>query len=137
MLRRVIGDQAFFAGLKTFYAENRFSKAGSDDLRRAMESASGHDLGRFFERWIYDNGIPRVRYATTVEGQELVVRLEQVGEVYDLPLTFGVTYTDGKTAEFVVISTEATMEARFPLAGTVRVIEANPDGAAIAILEKK
>ena len=137
MLRRVIGDQAFFAGLKTFYAENRFSKAGSDDLRRAMEAASGRDLSRFFERWIYDNGIPRVRYATTVEGQELVVRLEQVGDVYDLPLTFGVTYTDGKTAEFVVVSTEATMEARFPLTGTVRAVEANPDGAAIAILEKK
>jgi hypothetical protein len=29
------------------------------------------------------------------------------------------------------------MEARFPLTATVRTIEANPDGAAIAILEKK
>ena len=52
----------------SFYAENRFKKAGTDDLRQAMESASGRDLDRFFERWIYDNGIPRLRYSTAVEG---------------------------------------------------------------------
>ena len=68
MLRRLIGDEAFFRGLKNFYAENRFKKAGTDDLRQALEAASGRDLNRFFERWIYDNGIPRLRYSTAVEG---------------------------------------------------------------------
>mgnify|MGYP003346607986 FL=1 len=71
------------------------------------------------------------------DGQELVVSVEQVGEVFDLPITFGVTYTDGKTAEFVVLSTDTTTEARFPLTGTVRCVEANPDGATVAVLEKK
>ena len=102
-----------------------------------MEAASGRDLTRFFDRWIYDNGIPRLRYSTAVEGQELVVRFEQAGEIYDVPVTMAVTYADGKTAEFVVIVNEATNEARFPLTGTLRSVEANPDGAAIAIIEKK
>lgn len=137
MLRRLIGDQAFFSGLKRFYADNRFKKAGTDDLRVAMQAASGRDLTRFFERWIFDNGIPRLRYSTAVEGQELVVRFEQSGDIYDLPVTMAVTYADGKTAESVVIVTEATNEARLPLSGTIRSIEANPDGAAIAIIEKK
>jgi len=48
-----------------------------------------------------------------------------------------VTYGDGKTAEFVVIVNAATNEARFPLTGALRSVEANPDGAAIAIIEKK
>jgi aminopeptidase N len=74
MLRRLIGDDAFFAGLKQFYADNRFKKAGTDDLRRAMEATSKRDLNRFFERWIYDNTIPRLRFSSSVEGQELVVR---------------------------------------------------------------
>ncbi|HEX8028949.1 MAG TPA: M1 family aminopeptidase, partial [Vicinamibacterales bacterium] len=69
MLRRLIGDEPFFRGLKSFYAENRFKKAGTDDFRQAMEAASSRDLNRFFDRWIYDNGIPRVRYSTAVEGQ--------------------------------------------------------------------
>ena len=45
MLRRLVGDEAFFSGVKQFYADNRFKKASTDDLRRAMELASGGDLG--------------------------------------------------------------------------------------------
>ncbi len=137
MLRRLIGDEAFFTGVKTFYAENRFKKASTDDLRHAMERSSGRELGRFFERWIYDNGIPRLRYSTAVEGQELVVRFEQMGDIYDVPVTIAITYTDGRTSEFTVVASEAASEGRHTLTGTVRSIEANPDGAAVAILEKK
>ena len=137
MLRRVIGDEAFFAGIKRFYADNRFKKANSDDLRKAMEAASGRDLNRFFERWIYDNGIPRLHYSTAVEGNELIVRFEQTGDLYDVPVTMAVTYTDGKTAEFIVQVNEAANEVRFPLTGAMRSVEANPDGAAIALIDKR
>ncbi|MBY0492911.1 MAG: hypothetical protein K2Y23_01730 [Cyanobacteria bacterium] len=137
MLRRTIGDEAFFAGIKRFYAENRFKKAGTDDLRKAMEAASGRDLNRFFDRWIYDNGIPRLRYSTAVEGSELVVRFEQTGDVYDVPVTMAVTYGDGKVVEFIAQVNEATTVTSFPLTGAVRGVEANPDGAAIAIIEKR
>ncbi len=138
MLRRTIGDEAFFAGLKTFYAENRFKKAGSDDLRRAMEAASKRDLTRFFERWIYDNGIPRLRYTTSTEGSDLIVRFEQAGEdLYDVPVTVAVTYADGKTSEFVVQVNAATSAGSVTLTGPVRSVEVNPDGAAIAHFERK
>ena len=138
MLRRIVGDEAFFAGIRRFYADNRFRKAGTDDLRKAMETTSGRDLSRFFERWIYDNGIPRLRYSAVVEGQDLLVRFEQsADEVYDVPVTMAVTYTDGKTAEFIVPVDKAANEAKFQLTGAVRAIEANPDGAAIAIIDRK
>jgi hypothetical protein len=137
MLRRLIGDDPFFAGLKQFYADNRFKKAGTDDLRKAMEATSKRDLSRFFERWIYDNAIPRLRFSSTVDGQELVVRLEQSGDIFDVPVTVGVTYTDGKTAEFVVAADRATTEARFPLTGTVRSVEPNVDDASIAHFERR
>ncbi len=138
MLRRMIGDGAFFDGLKTFYANNRFKKAGTDDLRRAMEAASKRDLNRFFERWIYDNGIPRLRYTTTTEGSDLIVRFEQAADdLYDIPVTVAVTYTDGKTTEAVVVVSDASAEARIPLAGTIRSVDANPDGATLAIIERK
>jgi hypothetical protein len=137
MLRRVVGDEAFFAGIKRFYAENRFKKAGTDDLRKAMEATSGRDLNRFFDRWIYDNGIPRLRYSTAVEGNELVVRFEQSGDIYDVPVTMAVTYGDGKTSEFIVQVNDAANVATFPLSGIIRSVEANPDGAAVAVIEKK
>ena len=137
MLRRLIGDEAFFSGIKRFYAENRFRKAGTDDLRKAMETASGRDLSRFFERWIYDNGIPRLRYSTTVEGPELIVRFEQTGDIYDLPVTVAVTYSDGKVTEFIVPVNDTVNVGQLALTGAVRSIEVNPDGAAVAVIEKK
>jgi hypothetical protein len=137
MLRRMVGDEAFFSGLRQFYADNRFKKAGTDDLRKAMEAASGRDLNRFFERWIYDNAIPRLRFSSATEGQELVVRFEQSSEVFDVPVTVGVTYTDGKSAEFVVTVASESTEARFPLTGTVRSVEPNVDDAAIAHFDRR
>jgi hypothetical protein len=53
MLRELVGDQAFFAGVRRFYADHRFAKAGTDDFQAAMEQASGRSLAVFFERWIF------------------------------------------------------------------------------------
>ena len=60
MLRRMLGDDAFFSGLRRFYDDRKFQKAGTDDLQRAFELESGRELDRFFERWIYGTGIPRL-----------------------------------------------------------------------------
>ena len=137
MLRRLLGDEAFFGGLREFYASHRFRKAGTDDLRKSMEAASKRDLSRFFERWIYDNAIPRLRFSSAVEGQELIVRFEQSGDIFDVPVTVAVTYADGKTSEFLVPVTDATTEARFPLTGIVRSVEPNVDGASVAHFDRR
>ena len=55
-----------FTAMRRFYTEQKFQKAGTDDLRRAFEAESGRPLERFFDRWIYGAGIPRVRYARTI-----------------------------------------------------------------------
>jgi hypothetical protein len=141
MLRRLVGDDAFFRGLRRFYADNRYKKAGTMDLRRAMEAESGRSLERFFERWIFESGIPRLRYSTSVEGQELVVRVDQVrasaeAPLYDVPLTISLQYAD-KTVEEVIAVTEATVEKRIPLAGTLKDVDVNADGAAIAVISRQ
>jgi hypothetical protein len=136
MLRRLMGDDAFFKGVRRFYAENRYRKAGTDDLRRAMEAESGRKLERFFERWIYDSSVPRLRMFSMLEGQQVVVRFEQ-GEVFDVPITVTLTYTDGRTADHLVLVTDASTEARLPLTGTLRSVDANLDGGAVAIVDRK
>src|SRR5262249_32840936 len=75
MLRGLLGDEAFFAGLRRFYRTMRFKKAGTDDFRAAMEQASGQKLERFFERWIYGSTLPRVKFSYTVQGSEAVLRV--------------------------------------------------------------
>ena len=136
MLRRLVGDDAFFAGVRRYYREHRFTKAGTDDLRIAMEAESGRNLSRFFERWVFDSGIPRVRYSTTATADELVVRLEQTGDVYDLPVTVSVQYADGRIEEQAVALTEAVTEARIAAKGSIRSVELNQDHGALGIFER-
>jgi Peptidase family M1 domain len=140
MLRRLIGDDAFFKGIRRFYVDNRFKKAGTQEFQRAMETASGRSLERFFQRWIFESGIPRVRYSATVEGQELIVRFEQVSAspdlIYDLPVTLSIQSGDRATEQIVVID-ESTTEKRFPLTAALRNVEVNADSAAVAIFERR
>jgi hypothetical protein len=66
MLRRMMGDDAFFRGLRRFYLDSRFSKVGTDDVKKAFEKEYGQPLDRFFERWIMNSGVPQVVVTHTV-----------------------------------------------------------------------
>src|SRR5262249_28196875 len=100
MLRRLVGDEAFFRGIRRFYRTMRFKKAGTEDFRVAMEAASGRPLERFFERWIYGVTLPRVKFSYAVEGQQVLLRAEQLGEeIFDLPLVVVLQYADRKPVE--------------------------------------
>jgi hypothetical protein len=137
MLRRLLGDEAFFAGLRDFYQTWKFRKASTDDLRVAMEKAAGgRPLDRFFERWIYGAGIPTVRFSWSVAGNEAVVRLEQGDEIYDLPFLATITYANGDTEDVPIPLTEKALERRIPVKREVRAIELNKDGGVLADVVK-
>ena len=56
MLRGVVGEDAFWAGIQAYYREFRDRNATTADFRRAMEEASGLDLRTFFDQWLYRGG---------------------------------------------------------------------------------
>jgi len=58
MLRGLLGDDAFFRGIRTYYRGHMGSTALTEDFRAAMESASGRDLSWFFAQWFYQPGYP-------------------------------------------------------------------------------
>jgi aminopeptidase N len=137
MLRRLIGDEAFFTGLRAFYAEHRYRKAGTDDLRLAMEAASGRPLERFFERWVLDTALPRVRITTAVKGDALEVAYEQTAEVFDLPVTITLQYADGSSEDAVVLLTEASGSQTLPLRAALRGVDVIRDDAALGTFERR
>lgn len=136
MLRRLMGDEAFFAGLRDFYATWRFKKAGTDDFRLAMEKAGGRPLERFFDRWVFGAGIPTVWFSSQPDAGGLRVRLEQKGEIYDVPITVTISYADGTSEDAIVKLTDMTAEVTIPLKGTMRSVDVNRDGGALAEIEK-
>jgi aminopeptidase N len=136
MLRRLSGDDAFFRGLRRFYRESRFRKVGTEDFRLAMERETGLSLDRFFQQWIFGSSIPRVRIGYRIEGSEVVLRIEQIGEVFDLPVTVTLQYGDRKPVDIVVPVTEQVVERRVALAGVLRGVEISKDDGMLAEIVK-
>lgn len=58
MLRKRLGDEMFFRGLRDYYHAHAEANATTEDLRDALEKASGKNLHEFFTRWIYGTGHP-------------------------------------------------------------------------------
>ena len=136
MLRLLVGDDAFFKGIRRFYVESRFAKVGTNDFRRAMESESGRSLEGFFERWIYNSTLPKLTFGYRVEpsaaAQNAVLHFEQAGEIFDLPVTVTLQYTDGKTVDVLVPVTDRVVDFRVPLQGTLRTANVSLDDASLA-----
>jgi aminopeptidase N len=52
-LRMELGEEIFWAGLRSYVARRSWNSARTEDLRSAFEAASSKDLRPFFERWVY------------------------------------------------------------------------------------
>jgi aminopeptidase N len=138
MLRRMLGDEVFFAGIRTFYEDRRYQKAGTDDFERAMEAASGRTLDRFFERWIYAGDIPRVSYRASIGDNQVAMRFEQMSEgVFDLPVTVTLGYANGRTTDVVLVLNDRQVDRVIPTDGRVREVHVNRDSAALAEFDEQ
>ncbi len=115
MLRSRLGDEAFWAGIRAYYARYVNGNASTADFRRAMEEASGDDLGGFFDQWLYRGGNPRLEgwwaYDPTARAVQIELRQTQPSSTtFTLPLEVGVHY-DGAAAPSLVDTLD--IDARF------------------------
>ncbi len=107
MLRGIVGDQAFFAGTRAFLERHRFTRVRTDDLREALEEASGRDLGAYFERWVYETGLPRIVWSRHTRrgptGYETTVAMRGQQVPGPLPVEIAVTTTGGEEVRRVTL----------------------------------
>jgi aminopeptidase N len=126
--------------VRRFYESSRFRKVGTDDFRAAMEAESGRSLERFFERWIYGSALPRLKFSYRTEsgsgGPAIVLRVDQLGEVFDLPVAVTLQYADRKEMQVIVPVTEPSVEMAVPLSGILREVEINKDSGVLAEVVK-
>ena len=57
-MRTMLGEQAFWAGCKTYLTRHRHQTVHTRHFQRAMEDATGRNLDRFFDQWILGAGHP-------------------------------------------------------------------------------
>ncbi len=109
MLRERLGDEAFWRGIRAYYARHFNGTATTDDFMRAMEEASGDDLQGFFDQWLRRGGNPALEGSWTydVAAGAVVVELRQVQEtgLFTMPLDVGV-YMAGDAHPALVTTVE-------------------------------
>jgi aminopeptidase N len=117
MLRSQLGDDVFFRGIRAYYNAHRNATANTEDLRRALEKASGLDLREFFARWIYGTGHPRYELSWTWSNKtkmlKLVLRQLQPEPAFPNFLSIEISSSAG-TQRFILkpVSKETIQEVR-------------------------
>jgi hypothetical protein len=126
MLRESLGDETFFEGLRRFYRSHRFSKAGTADLRAAMEAVSGQSLGPFFDRWIFGQDLPEVEVRWSADASHVRISVRQPS-AFPFPLPVTLVHTDGSRSRVSVPVRGQTLDVALPIARPVRSVEFNDD----------
>ncbi len=65
MLRNVIGERAFFDGVRRYYQRHAGGSVVTADFQRAMEEVYGQSLEWFFQQWVRRPGYPVLRVEWT------------------------------------------------------------------------
>jgi aminopeptidase N len=131
MLRKTIGDRAFFGGIRIFYREHRLANATTADLRAALERSSGRPLDWFFRQWLYEPGYPklRVRWTRDARRGEVVITIEQTQSpswpTFRLPLTIEIA--GAMTKRQRVELTARTQTFRVRTSGEPTQVTVDPD----------
>jgi aminopeptidase N len=103
MLRRIIGDTAFYEGLQLYGTRNAYGNGTTRDVQHAMEDAWGQPLDWFFDEWVFAAGIPTYTwwwrgdavYGAPSPGQTdvtlFVQQTQASAPLYKMPITFRIT----------------------------------------------
>jgi hypothetical protein len=135
MLRGIVGDDAFRRALISFQESHRFAKAGTDDLREALEKASGLDLSEYFRQWVLETQLPLLHFAhrstKTGAGHSTDIDVRGEGLPGPLPLEIAVVDQSGRTAQRVTLPQEGK---RFTVVTSTapRKVEINADRGLLA-----
>jgi aminopeptidase N len=111
MLRRELGDDVFWKGMRLYYQDFKNRNALTSDFQKTMEKVSNKDLGRFFYQWLYVPGQPDLKISATRENKngysevvieqtqdfifsfniELLVKDSDGSQIYNIPVKDRIT----------------------------------------------
>jgi len=122
MLRKYLGDDAYFAGLKKYLDDNKYTSVEIHNLRLAFEAVSGEDLNWFFNQWFLNSGHPDLSMYYEYDdyaGIETVTIYQNqdtaTTPIYVLPMAIDI-YSGGKVERKQIILDKAIQVFKFPAA---------------------
>ena len=137
MLRNYLGYDAFYKGLGIYLKTNAFKNGEAQQLRLALEDASGLDLNWFFNQWYYRAGHPLLsisyKWDNAAKTQTVYLQQTQDGDAFTLPFAIDI-YAGGKKERHNVWMRDKTDTLTFQLASKPDLV--NVDGDKVLLTKK-
>ncbi|MBB6130299.1 M1 family metallopeptidase [Mucilaginibacter lappiensis] len=137
MLRNYLGDAAFFKGLGIYLKTNAFKNGEAQQLRLALEEASGLDLNWYFNQWYYGAGHPVLnisyKWDDATKTQTVYLQQNQDGQTFKLPFAIDI-YAGGKKERHKVWMNDKADTLTFHVATKPDLV--NVDGDKILLAKK-
>ena len=138
MLRRVMGDEKFFAGIRDYYRSYRDRNALTEDLQRVMEFHAGQRLDWFFKQWIYEPGYPIYDAAWHWDGGAKELRLSvkqtQAQTVFRMPIEVEFKFEKSAKREVIQVN-ERAQPFTFKLEAKPLSVAFDPDEWVLKVLK--
>lgn len=139
MLRVMLGEEVFWAGMRSYTQKNSRGLVDTNDFASTMEAASGQELGWFFQQWVELPYVPQLEVTTTVEpGQVRVVVRQNTGDerpLYTLPVEVEIGTAGGPIARKAWL-TDEDVEIVIPLDGAPTYVAFDPQGGLLVKVEQ-
>jgi aminopeptidase N len=130
MLRGVVGDQAFFKGMKAFLDQYGWKSVSSQDFEKSMEQASGQDLRSFFIQWLESSGAPEFKLSYTIfrtqKGFRVVGKVSQDMDTFRMPVDLRIE-TEGNPEDKKVDVAGTSSEFSVDTFGKPRSVTLDPN----------
>jgi aminopeptidase N len=137
MLRNYLGEAAFFKGLNIYLKTNAFKNGEAQQLRLALEEASGRDLNWYFNQWYYGAGHPVLdisyKWDDASKTETVYLAQKQEGQTFKLPFAIDI-YAGGKKERHKVWMNDKTDTLTFH--SDVKPELVNVDGDKILLAQK-
>lgn len=114
MLRKYVGEDAFWTALNLYLTENAYQSVEAHNLRLTFEKVTGEDLNWFWNQWYYSSGHPVLDLTydydeATKTASVLVIQKQDdkdIPKVFQLPVTVDIYTADGKVRHEKIRVTE-------------------------------
>lgn len=98
MLRGFLGNEVFWEGIKVYYNKYRDLNATTSDFKNIMEDVSNKDLNLFFDQWLYNPGIFKLKGNWKYNNKnQIIINIKQIqndGSLFKMPIEVGIIYDD-------------------------------------------
>jgi len=135
MLRNYLGAPAFFKGLNIYLKTNAFKNGEAQQLRLALEEASGKDLSWFFNQWYYSAGHPLLdisyQWDEATKTQFVYLKQTQEGNPFILPMGVDI-YANGKKERHDIWMRDKADTLKFVLNGKPDLVNVDADKIILA-----